>query len=91
MDWDAFDELVKLTAAKLREGRGNRAKIRAAIRSYINRGYRLIHSPMILWDYFAISDPGIPRQAGYTEEEIKDAVALFEDLSEAKFGASDGT
>jgi hypothetical protein len=72
----------------LQQAKGNPTKIRAAIRQYINQGNKLIHSPMILWDYFAISSPGIPEQAGFSTEETEEAIAIFGDLSDAKFGES---
>jgi hypothetical protein len=88
MDWGAFEELVKLTIIRLQQGRGNATKVRAAIRHYISRGDAFGMSPMILTDYFAISRPGIPRQAGFTDDEVEGAVAVFEDLMDAKFGTS---
>lgn len=60
MDWDAFTELVKLTVTRLKQGRGDATKVRAAIRHYISRGRAFGMSPMILTDYFAISHPAIP-------------------------------
>jgi hypothetical protein len=86
MDWDAFRELVKLTITRLRQDKGNPKQVRAAIRHYVTAGYRLIKSPVILTDYFTVSVPGIPQQAGYTDDEVEGAVAVFEDLMETKFG-----
>jgi hypothetical protein len=88
MDWVAFELLVEDTVSRLRVAAGSCAKVRAAIRHYINRGDALGMSPMILWDYFAISSPGIPERAGYDEADRKSAVGVFEELSAAKFRPS---
>ena len=43
-------------------------------------------SPYVLWDYFAISSPGIPKQAGYCGYDVERMNALFERLMGEKYG-----
>jgi hypothetical protein len=86
MDWDKFHRMVDDTVARLRSADGDREKIESAIRRYIERGDRLGMSPMILWDYFAVSSPGIPERAGYCGHEGDQMVAVFERMSKEKFG-----
>jgi len=86
MDWAKFDRLVADTIAQLRAADRDRDKFEAAIQRYLDRGYKYVLSPMILWDYFAISSPGIPEQAGYCGYECEQMVAIFERLSKDKFG-----
>jgi hypothetical protein len=47
--------------------------------------------PLILWDYFAISSPGIPERAGYCGYEYEQMVAVFDQLSKEHFGKEKGT
>jgi hypothetical protein len=86
MEWDKFRKLVAETVSRLREADGDREKIESAIRRYLNQGYKYVWSPMILWDYFAISSPGIPERAGYCGAECEEMVAIFDRLSTKKFG-----
>jgi hypothetical protein len=86
MRWGKFHHLVDHTVARLRSADGDREKIEAAIRWYIERGDELEMSPMILWDYFAISSPGIPEKAGYCGYESEQMVAVFDRLSKDRFG-----
>jgi hypothetical protein len=85
MDWDKFHRLVDDTVTRLRHGGGDREKVESAIRRYLNQGYKYVMSPMILWDYFAISSPGIPERAGYCGYEVEQMVAIFNRLSNEKF------
>ncbi len=43
-------------------------------------------SPLELWDYFAISHPGLPMRAGYGEHEFERIDAVFSSLMEQRFG-----
>jgi hypothetical protein len=86
MNWDKFRKLVDDTVSRLRSAEGDRERIEAAIRRYLNQGNKYVFSPMILWDYFAISSPGIPEKAGYCGAECEQIVAIFERLSREKFG-----
>jgi hypothetical protein len=43
-------------------------------------------SPYDLWDFFAISSPSIPEQAGYGGYECDKMVAVFERMSKERFG-----
>ena len=85
MEWDKFRRLIDNTVTRLRNAEGDREKIEAAIRRYLNQGYKYVMSPMILWDYFAISSPGIPERAGYCGCDVEQMVAVFDRLSKAKF------
>lgn len=85
MNWDKFDQLVEETVCRLREAVGNRERIETVIRHYLDQGFKYVVSPMILWDYFAISSPGIPEQAGYGGDEAEQIVAIFDRLSKEKF------
>ena len=85
MDWEKFSLLVQDTIFRLREADGDRDKIEAAIRCYLDLGNNYVHSPTILWDCFAISSPGIPEKAGYCGYECEQIVAIFGRLSNEKF------
>jgi hypothetical protein len=86
MNWDKFRNLVDDTVSRLRSAEGDREKIEFAICRYLNQGYKYVLSPMILWDYFAISSPGIPEKAGYCGVECEQMVAIFDRISKEKFG-----
>jgi hypothetical protein len=88
MDWEKFRRLVEDTVSRLRMADGDREKIESAIRRYLDRGYKYVLSPMILWDYFAISSPGIPERAGYCGYECEQMLAIFDRLSREKFGGN---
>ncbi len=85
MEWDKFRRLVDRTVTHLRNAEGDREKVEAAIRYYLNQGYKYVMSPMILWDYYAISSPGIPERAGYCGNEVDQMVAISDRLSKEKF------
>lgn len=85
MNWDKFDQLVEDTVTGLREAAGNHEKIEAVTRRYLDQGFKYVLSPLILWDYFAISSPGIPQRAGYGGDEAEQMEAIFERLSKEKF------
>jgi hypothetical protein len=85
MEWEKFHRLMDDTVIRLRNAEGDRDKIESAIRSYLNQGYKYVLSPMVLWDYFAISSPRIPERAGYRGYEAEQMVAIFERLSKEKF------
>jgi hypothetical protein len=86
MEWARFRRLVVDTVARLKAADGDREKIEAAIRRYIERGDSYGMSPTILWDYFAISSPGIPQRAGYCGVECEQMTTVFERLSTERFG-----
>lgn len=86
MEWAKFRRLVDDTVARLKDADGDRERIEVALRRYIDRDFRYIHSPYILWDYFAISSPGIPERAGYCGYECEQMVTLFGRLTNEKFG-----
>lgn len=77
--------LVEGTIARLRAAAGDQEAIESALRNYIDRGDRLRMSPLELWDHFAISSPGIPKQAGYCGYDVERMNALFERLMAEKF------
>ena len=86
MNWDKFRKLVADTVTRLREADGDREKIESTIRRYLNQGDKYGMSPLILWDYFAISSPGIPEKAGYCGVECEQMEAIFAQMSKQKFG-----
>jgi hypothetical protein len=87
MEWAKFRRLVDDTVARLRAADGDSERIEAAVRRYLIEGDKCGMSPMILWDYFAISSPGIPERAGYSEHECEQMVGMFDRLAREKFGA----
>lgn len=86
MEWAKFRRLVDDTVARLKAADGDSERIETAIRRYIEQGNKCGMSPMILWDYFAISSPGIPERAGYCGVECEQMVAVFDRLSKERFG-----
>jgi hypothetical protein len=86
MNWPKFRQLVNETVERLKAAAGDRDKIETALQRYIDEGHKLGMSPYILWDYFAISSPGIPERAGYAGSDRKQCVGVFEALSKRKFG-----
>jgi|GEM_PF-3296463 len=86
MEWAKFRKLVEDTVARLKAADGDRERIEAALRRYIEQGDKCGMSPFILCDYFAISSPGIPERAGYCGIECEQIVAVFQRLSSARFG-----
>jgi hypothetical protein len=86
LNWAKFRLLVDDTVARLKAADGNREGVESTIRRYIERGDKLGMSPMILWNYFAISSPGIPQRAGYCGDECEQMVAIFDRLSRERFG-----
>lgn len=86
MEWTKFLKLRDETVARLKAADGDRERIDSAIRRYIDRGGKLGASPYDLWDFFAISSPGIPERAGCCGYESDQMVAVFERLSKERFG-----
>ena len=86
MEWTKFLRLRDDTVARLKAAGGDRERIESAIRRYVDRGTKLGASPYDLWDYFAISSPGIPERAGYCGYECQQMVAVFERLTKERFG-----
>ena len=88
MEWAKFRRLVDDTVARLRAANGDREKVEAAIRRFLDQGDRCGMSPAVLWDYFAVSSPSIPEKAGYCGYECEKMVEVFGRVSTAKFGGS---
>jgi hypothetical protein len=88
MRWAKFLGLRDETVARLRAADGDCENIESAILRYIERGDKLGASPYDLWDFFAISSPGIPERAGYCGNECEQMVAIFDRLSKQRFGGS---
>ena len=86
MKWAKFRRLVDDTITRLEAADGDREKVELAIRRYIERGNEYILSPMVLWDYFAISSPSMPERAGYSGLECEQMVEVFARLSKERFG-----
>ena len=81
MDWDKFRVLVGQTINDIHAAGGDRDRIDVAIRRYLTRGSKLGMSPMVLWDYFAVSSPTIPEHAGYCGYDAEKVIARFEAIS----------
>jgi hypothetical protein len=81
----AEKQFLKATVKALREARGDTKKLTRAIDAYLEQGDALDYSPSRLWDYFAISSPGLPEKAGYRGAEIEAADKLFEKRSEKRY------
>lgn len=86
MDWAKFRKLVAETVLKLKAADRDWERIEVALRKYIEGGEKYGMSPLILWDYFAISSPGIAEQAGYCGYDQERIVALFDRLTMERFG-----
>jgi hypothetical protein len=86
VQWAKFLRLRDDTVAELRAADGDRERIESAIRRYIDQGEELGASPYDLWDFFAISAPGIPDQAGYCGYECEQMVAVFDQLTRERYG-----
>lgn len=86
MEWAKFHRLVGHTVARLEAAAGDRERVESAIRRYVELGLKLGMSPMVLWDYFAISSPRIPERAGYHADESERMVDMFDRLSREHFG-----
>lgn len=82
----AVRQLLKTTVEALRAARGDTKKLTVAIDRYLEQGSALECSPMTLWDYFAISSPGLPEKAGYRGAEVQAVEKLFEKRSKRRFG-----
>ena len=76
-----LDEFLDNTISALRAAAGDMGRIEEAIRDYCQRGRELEMSPMELWDYFTISYPGLPQQAGYDQEQIDQIDQRFERIT----------
>jgi hypothetical protein len=86
MEWEKFLRLRDDTVARLRAAEGDLERVEAALRRYIARGERLGASPYDLWDFFAISSPGIPERAAYCGHEREQMVGLFDRLTKERYG-----
>ncbi len=79
------DKLISQATEMLRSARGDASKIKLAIQVYLTGGDALEMSPLELRDYFDISSPGMLEEAGYNEEEMEEAAAIFEEVSSARY------
>ena len=79
-------EFLDDTVAALRAATGDMQRIEIAIRTYCQRGRELDMSPMELWDYFAISYPGLPEKAGYSEAQIEETENRFQRVTNELWG-----
>jgi hypothetical protein len=86
---DLIDALCQQTVARLRAAAGERELIAAAIRQFLEEGMEIVYSPSALWDYFAISHPDLPTQAGYNQVERDRIVRIFGTVSWEKFGGGE--
>jgi hypothetical protein len=84
--WEKFDAVVAESVARLRAAKGDDAKIVEAIRYFVDEGTSDIHSPSVLWDYFSVSSPSMPAQAGYDETQESRATEIFEAVMNERFG-----
>ena len=81
-----INALRQETVARLRAAAGEREPIAAAVRRFIDEGMEIVFSPSALWDYFAISHPDLPTQAGYDKADRDRIVRIYGTVSWEKFG-----
>ena len=81
-----IEVLRQQTAANLRAAAGQREALVVAIRRFLDEGMGIIASPSALWDFFAISHPDLPTQAGYHGTERDRILRIFGTVSWQKFG-----
>jgi hypothetical protein len=87
-DGDEIERLLSETVAALAAARtaGDEAQIVEAIRRYVTAGDAVRMPSLELWDYFAISHPGLPEQAGLAPDEVERADKLLEAITDQFFG-----
>jgi hypothetical protein len=65
--------------AALRHAHGEPERIAAAVREFSIRGRNeLMMSPLIVWDYLAISTPSLLQEAGSSLEQVEALDAIVE-------------
>jgi len=84
-DATEIDRLLQETVARLASAKGDEGRVAQAIRQYLSEGSSLHMSPTELWDYFAISTPGLPEEAGFDAAETERAVEVFSMLADEAF------
>jgi len=86
-DYFAFCELLEnKTASDLRQAKGDKDAIIAAITTYLETGYNALLSSGELVDFFCVSTPSILDKAGYSEEEAEEAIRLYDEINPGLFG-----
>jgi Holliday junction DNA helicase RuvB len=79
--FDFVDWLSNLTAAELREAKGNPEKQKLALCHYWQRGLQA-NLTVELIDYLCVSSPSILDMAGYSEEEGDAVIQISDSLTE---------
>ncbi len=86
-DYFNFVGGLKLSAAEnLKTAKGQLSMIEHAIETYLDKGYAAHLSSSELVDFFCVSTPSILSEAGYSEEEEKDVIKVYDQLN-SKFYA----
>ena len=81
-----IDPFLGRTVRRLRDTKGNDSELHSTIELYLTEGSALEVSPSELWDYFDVSSPGLPEEAGFSPDEQKRAVEMFSRQSSERFG-----
>lgn len=79
------DWLDAVTAADLKQAKGNVPAMRVAIQRYLETGYGAHLSSGELVDFFCVSTPSILDLAGYSDEEADLAVKLYDEINPGLF------
>jgi hypothetical protein len=79
MDTGEHDPWLAASTATLRAARGDETRIAEAVRDVCSRGRReLFLAPIVVWDYLAVSWPGLFGDAGYSSEELEQLMPVVE-------------
>jgi hypothetical protein len=90
MDIDDHDEWLNASRALLADARGDPARIEEAIRQVCASGFsEMRFSPMIVWDYPAVSTPGLFVEAGYTDAEVDALMPVIESVMKSVWTSRD--
>ncbi len=81
-----IDNLLIDSVADLKAAAGNERALLGAIKRYCKRGEAIQLSPMELWDYFAISSPSLPEQAGYSGNMLENMEQMFSNVTKDLWG-----
>ena len=81
---EAADEAARLAwlddgTAAVRAAKGDPERVAAAVLAFCSRGRReLFLSPLVVWDYLAVSYPGVLGEAGFSDDEVEQLMPAVE-------------
>lgn len=65
--------------APARAAKGDRERVAASIFAFCDRGRRqLFFAPLVVWDYLAVSYPGLLGEAGFADDEVEQLMPTVE-------------